>query len=100
MRVRTGVAVRELVGGDLEQAANTRHELAHEPIVGPRIAEVAVHVERRLRLVPLAGSLVPATAMCGQSNRRSGIASAQHRGLVTEHQDFDVLGCVGSGEQR
>jgi hypothetical protein len=26
--------------------------------------------------------------------------SAQHGDLVTKHQDFDVLGCVGSGEQR
>jgi hypothetical protein len=27
-------------------------------------------------------------------------SSAQHGDLVTEHQDFDFRGCVGSGEQR
>jgi hypothetical protein len=26
--------------------------------------------------------------------------SAQHCDLVTEHQDLDVFGCVGAGEQR
>jgi hypothetical protein len=26
--------------------------------------------------------------------------SAQYGDLVSEHQDLDVLGCVGSGEQR
>jgi hypothetical protein len=26
--------------------------------------------------------------------------SAQHGDLVTEHQDLDVLGCIGSSEQR
>jgi hypothetical protein len=26
--------------------------------------------------------------------------SAQHGDLVTEHQDLDILGCLGSGEQR
>jgi hypothetical protein len=28
------------------------------------------------------------------------VVSAEHGDLVTEHQDLDVLGCVGSGEQR
>ena len=32
--------------------------------------------------------------------RRAWVVSAQHGDLVTEHQDLDVLGCVGSGEQR
>jgi hypothetical protein len=27
-------------------------------------------------------------------------ASSQYGGLMSEHQDFDVLGCVGSGQQR
>ena len=30
--------------------------------------------------------------------RGTRIASAQHGDLVTEHQDFDVFGCVGPGE--
>jgi SAM-dependent methyltransferase len=33
------------------------------------------------------------------AQRRAWIASAQHGDLDTEHQDLDVLGCVGSGEQ-
>jgi hypothetical protein len=36
----------------------------------------------------------------GPRQRRAWVVSAQHGDLVTEHQDLDILGCVGSGEQR
>ena len=31
---------------------------------------------------------------------RAWVVSTQHGDLIAEHQDFDVLGCLGSGEQR
>ena len=34
------------------------------------------------------------------AQRRAWVVSAQHGNLVAEHQDLDVLGCVGPGEQR
>jgi hypothetical protein len=36
----------------------------------------------------------------GPRQRRACVVSAQHGFIVTEHQDLDILGCVGSGEQR
>ena len=46
-------------------------------------------------------SLLSASARRGRARSASGVGvvSTQHRNLVTEHEDLDIFGCVGSGRE-
>ena len=67
------------------------------------VVERTISWLRRFKRLGCAG--IAPNAQRARSSRSSAsqgarVAAAQYGDLVSEHQDLDILGCVGAGEQR